>query len=274
MAITVTENIDSREYTDGRSATLAYTIHGTDDEASAMSELQSTAPTSFQGLARQSTTVEPVYVDTGNQDGSVWNGTARFTKIEPPPPPPETGDSNFSFDTAGGTQHITQSLSTISSHALAGQTAPDFKGAIGVTQDNVEGVDITVPIYNFSETHYIDSATVTNPYKGTLFSLTGRVNDADFKGLNAGECLFLGASGSKRGEDDWEITFRFAGLPNATGLMIGDIGPISKKGWEYLWVRYDDEEDTDANALVKRPVAAYIEKVYRDGGFSALGIGT
>ena len=56
--------------------------------------------------------------------------------------------------------------------------------------------------------------------------------------------------------------------------MIGDIGPINKKGWEYLWVRYEDEEDTDANALVKRPVAAYIEKVYRDGNFSALGIGT
>ena len=32
-------------------------------------------------------------------------------------------------------------------------------------------------------------------------------------GLAAGECLFLGASGSKRGEDDWEIAFRFAASP-------------------------------------------------------------
>jgi len=36
-----------------------------------------------------------------------------------------------------------------------GKTAPDFKGAIGVTHDNVEGVDIAVPVYSFSETHYL-----------------------------------------------------------------------------------------------------------------------
>ncbi len=39
-----------------------------------------------------------------------------------------------------------------------GKTAPNFGGAIGVTQDNVEGVDIYVPVYNFSETHHIDPA--------------------------------------------------------------------------------------------------------------------
>jgi len=70
-------------------------------------------------------------------------------------------------------------------------TPPDFQGAIGVTQTEVEGVDITVPVYHFSETH--DKA---------------------------------------------------------------------------------DAENTGAGALVKRPVAAYVEKVYEEGDFSALGIGT
>ena len=36
---------------------------------------------------------------------------------------------------------------------------------------------------------------------------------------------------------------------------------------------YEDAEDTAAKALVKRPVAAYVERVYYDGDFSALGIG-
>ena len=52
--------------------------------------------------------------------------------------------------------------------------------------------------------------------------MTGKVNDASFKGLDAGECLFLGASGSKRGEKDWEIAFRFAGSENCAGLNTGD----------------------------------------------------
>jgi len=110
--------------------------------------------------------------------------------------------------------------------------------------------------------------------KAAYFSLTGKVNDAAFKGLAAGECLFLGASGSKRGEEDWEITFRFAASLNRTGISVGSITGIAKKGWEYLWVRYADVEDAGSNTLVKQPVAAYVEQVYEYGNFAALGIGT
>jgi len=63
-------------------------------------------------------------------------------------------------------------------------------------------VDITVPVYSFSETHYNSLAFVTESYKQTLFGLTGKVNNAAFKGFAAGEVLFLGASGSKRGDED------------------------------------------------------------------------
>jgi hypothetical protein len=137
----------------------------------------------------------------------------------------------------------------------------------------VEGVDITVPVYHFSETHYFDDAVVTGAYKATLFLLTGTVNNAGFKGFSAGEVLFLGASGSKRGKEPWEVSFKFAASPNVTGLSVGDITGIAKKGWEYLWVRYNDQEDTVAKVLVKRPVAAYVEQVYGYGNFAGLGIG-
>ena len=113
---------------------------------------------------------------------------------------------------------------------------------------------------------------MTPGYKTTLFVLTGRVNAGVFKGFAAGEVLFLGASGSQRGQDDWEITFRFAASPNVSGLAVGPITGITKRGWEYLWVRYADAEDQ--HVLVKQPIAAYVEKVYPDGDFSGLGIGT
>jgi len=38
--------------------------------------------------------------------------------------------------------------------------------------------------------------------------------------------------------------------------------------------RYADAEDAGSNTLVKQPVAVYVEKVYEEGDFSALGIGT
>ena len=48
--------------------------------------------------------------------------------------------------------------------------------------------------------------------------------------------------------------------PNQTGLSVGSISGISKKGWEYLWgagggawVRYADTKDTGSGAIIKRP---------------------
>ena len=275
MALTCTENLDSRKYTDGQSAELSYTIRGTADEAAAIAKLNETAPANFNGLVRQPGTVEPVFVDEANPDRCIWTGTVQYSPY-PFEAFPQTGDSSFSFDTSGGSQHITQSLANVHKYAAAGQTAPDFKGAIGVTKDSVEGVDITVPVYTFNETHYLADELVTDAYKGILFNLTGKTNAAAFRGLQVGECLFLGASGAKRktsGGVDWEINFRFAGSPNKTGLTIGPITGIAKKGWEYLWVRYADVEDTASKTLVKQPIAAYVEKVYEEGDYTGLGIG-
>ena len=269
MPITVTEKFESRAGDNG-SIDLIYVVDGTDDDAAARAALAAEAPATHAGLVRDddSLHVEP----TGF---NLWEGKARYVKQEFTPP--ATGDTVFTFDTTGGTQHITQSRQTMQRRPAPGTTAPDFGGAIGVTADGVEGVDITVPVFQFSETHYFTNGQVTPSYKGTLFTLTGKVNSGAFKGFQAGEVLFLGASGSRRGtdpDDDWEITFRFAASPNETGLSVGSITGINKKGWEYLWVRYADDEDANAKVLVKKPIAAYVERVYENGDFSGLGIGT
>jgi hypothetical protein len=276
MAISLTEKHDSRTIQtnpDGEavSAEFIYTLRGVADESTARSLAASSTASDYDGLIRTSIALEPIHVDTAHPGASLWEVTVQYGKKEEP----EEGESTFQFDTGGGTRHVTQSLSTVSSHAPAGKTAPDFQGAIGVTHDSVEGVDITVPVYHFSETHYLPDSQVTLTYRGELFGLTGKVNNASFKGLSAGECLFLGAAGSQRGfGEDWEITFKFAASPNASGLDVGPITGIAKKGWEYLWVRYADVEDAAAKTLVKQPVAAYVEKVYEEGDFSQLGIGT
>ena len=56
--------------------------------------------------------------------------------------------------------------------------------------------------------------------------------------------------------------------------MIGDLTGIAKKGWEYLWVRYEDAVDASAHKWIKKPAFAYVERVYPEGDFGLLGIGT
>lgn len=280
MSIVVEEKFKSRPSVIGQGAQveLLYTIRGTTDDLAAKAALVDASPAEYDGLVRLSAEIDPVGLDGSSGGGapSVWDGTVRYGVVDGSAP--QTGSSSFSFDTGGGSQHITQSLATTGIYSAPGiPAAPNFQGAIGVTENAVEGVDITVPVYNFSETHYLPSSSVTLAYRSTLFYLTGRVNAAGFKGTAAGECLFLGASGSKRsvpGADDWEITYRFAASPNMSGLVVGPITGISKGGWEYLWVRYRDVEDTGAKMLVKQPVAVYVERVYESGNFGSLLIGT
>ena len=102
------------------------------------------------------------------------------------------------------------------------------------------------------------------------------MNIGKFKGYAPGEVLFLGASGTRQGnhpDDDWEITFRFAVSPNQTDLKVGDLTVKEKLGWDYLWVRYADDVSEDRKSLIKKPEAAYVERVYQAADFGGLGVG-
>ena len=276
MSIAFVELVESRRRATGDSprADLIYRLTGTADDAAARTHAENNAPNTHDGLVRQTIDIEPVWVDTTGDGDGEWRVTVRYGRDEPM----NEGDSQYNFDTGGGTQHITHSKETIGSYVADG-TAPDNKNAIGVTQNGsgpptVAGCDIVVPVFNFSETHIIADDDVDAAYKATLADLTGKTNDDTFKGFAAGEVLFLGASGTKRGTDDWEITFKFAAGRNAADLTVGSITGIAKKGWEYLWVLFEEVEDGTAVALVPQPSAVYVEKVYEAGDLSGLGIGT
>lgn len=271
MPVTFHELASSRVHETGSNGTreLKYVAMGSSDDVEVRSEAESQLPGSYDGVGNRRIRVEPVDSNHG-----LWEVTANYRTNESQQEPPQSGDSSYSFDTTGGTQHITQSKQTVSGYGAPGIPAiPDFDEAISVTEDGVEGVDVTIPVFSYTETHFVPAASVTSGYVNTLFNLTGRVNSGSFKGFAAGEMLFLGASGSKRSSEDfWEITYRFACSPNATGLNVGPITGIAKKGWEYLWALYEDVEDGDAKRIVKRPVAAYVERVYDAGNFGGLGI--
>jgi len=273
MAISFYEKYDSRTIMTGsdgaaESAEFLYTLRGVASEGDARALATSSTPATYGALQRRSISLEPAHIDTTNADTCIWDVTVQYG----PKDEPEAGDEpTFSFDTTGGTQHIAQSKQNISKTAASG-AAPDFKGAIGVTSNGVDGVDITVPVYAFTYTYYLAPEAVTQSFRMQVFALTGKVNNSSFRGFAAGEVLFLGATGSVRRGEKWEITFRFAASQNRTNIPVGTITVPSKKGWEYLWVKYAEQEDTAAQTIVQQPIAAYVERVYDEASFAPLEI--
>ena len=264
MPVTVLEKWDSRDTTLAESSAveLRFLVAGTDNDADVAAQVLFDSPEYYNDLPRESIT----FTRIGEKE---WESTVRYAT-----PPATDTDPSFTFETGGATAHITQALSTSGVYVAPGQTAPDFRNAIGVSRDSVDGVDIVVPTYKWTETFRLPAGFVTGSYKAQLFGLTGRTNASGFRGFQAEEVLFEGARGSRRGAGDWEISFAFAASPNVTGLTVGNITGINKKGWEYLWCRYADFEDEAAQMLVKRPVAVIVNRVYPSGNFSLLGIGT
>lgn len=266
------KTVDAKGY--AKEVEISYIVFEAEDEDAALSATRSIAlGRVIEGMLLDYVEV----VERINED--TWKIKAVYTRAEVSDGDEvqDTGEEetvSFAFDTGGGTMHLNHSLKTVSKSP---DDAPDFNGAIEVDNEgNVNGVDVTMPTLNFTETHTLNGIRVTTGYKKTLAALTGTVNSSAFRGFEAGEVLFLGASGSKRSKKisaPWEITYRFAVSPNKKSLKLGKLEVSDKKGWNYLWVRYADKVAENKHNITKEPTAAYIEQVYPEEDFGQLGLG-
>lgn len=248
-----------------------YVVTGSDDHTAVEAYASTAGPIADNGRLRESIDLERIAPETWIAVYKFGHEDSDSSSDEQQPSDP----SEFTFDTTGGTGHIDISRGTTRYDPLQ---APDFKGAIGVKKEGsdftVEGVDIILPTFKYSEKKVFLPAAVTLAYAKTVSELTGTVNDANFKGWNSGEVLFTGANGTRRGGGNWELNFAFEMTENEHNLVIGEFNGISKEGWQYLWVLYRTVEDGTAKSLVKRPQAVYVEDIYQKKDFAQLGIGT
>jgi hypothetical protein len=198
-----------------------------------------------------------------DESAALWTWRAAYNYK-----PPESA-IRWGFDTTGGSIKVTHSKNT----TRYPSNAPNFNGAIQVQNGEPQGADVIIPALKLTATYRWPKNTVTTGYVNTLSSLSGCVNSGGFGGYAAGELLFLGASGEITPNLPTEIVYQFAASANATGLSIsGIVTGIAKKGHELLWVLFEDEEDATAQRLTKRPLAAYVERVYTEASFATLGI--
>lgn len=283
MPATVEELFDGRREVFGKYVDILYLVRGAADEQAAYSAMIGGVPGSVisgtAGIIDPSTGgFLPLFLSTIEYvlrvDDTTWKLYAHYARASWTNPFGGLPDSRFAFDTTGGTKHITKAIANIAMYGPMASTK--LAGiAIGFDGKNVNGVDITEPVYVFQETHYFYDLTVTDAFKANIKALTGHVNNDVFRTFDPGEVLFLGAVGSRQGDDPndlWEITYRFAVRDNQAGITIGTIPGIAQKGWEVLWIKYDDDDDPATSQPVKTPVAVYIEQVYYYAALAGLGI--
>lgn len=289
MALTWIEDGDSRQATivrRGKKATSSYTksykVFGTADDTVLHAEINQQISTGgygwqYPGVADAQLWVEQYSV--AYLGDNAWQVTINYEKAGAEPSTSDPLKRARSFDTTGGTQHITQAQY----ETPYPSGAPFQYNAIAVDSNGVNGVDIVVPHLQWQEQYDVPNAYVTASYVRGLAGLTGTTNNASFRGFDAGEVLFLGCSGSQewddqKGKGPWSLSYRFVASPNAGGsgsvpaITIGSITGINKGGHDYLWVRYEDA--VDSSTLLKKPKHVYVNKVYRESNFSQLGIGT
>lgn len=287
MSIIVKEKFLGRTRSSGRnaSAEIIYIIHATagEDEEQAETALLEEAPSTYRGLIQEGIGFfEELKTGDGKPD-QYWQASIRYTRagdIQARPP----GTSQIRYRTTGGTQHVSNSLSTRHAYPQEGETAVDFGNAVNVGSDStVEGFDKYVPVLEWTETHVFTPEQVTPEKLTTWYRMTGTTNVAPWRIFAAEECLFLGIEGGERDDGNHEITFSFSATPNALingiGPITGTDGPdntkIDKRGWDLLWVWYKEAvDDLTGKHLLPIPQQVNVEKVYESTDFNELGLGT
>ena len=268
---TIDERVDGRSLVGiggvNPTAELKYVIEDADDSAEATQLLDATAPTTLDVFDTGMVLIPRASVDVEEAGGGYWDGVAHYAYSEQ-----TLSGMEYAFETAGGNQHIVHSLAT-REYAPQGKAAPPSHGLIGGTANGVEGVDIAVPMFQWSETYPVTPDQITLQFKLSAYSLTNRVNKYAFRTFPAGCVQFLGASGVIRGLGATSyLTLRFAAQENLENFVIGDIAVPKKEGWEYLTIR--SEQAAEQNAIVQKPQAVYVHQVLGYADLSALGFGS
>lgn len=307
--------------------TIAYMVRDTLDYAVARDLLLATAPSTFNSAPQSNYQIEMT-------EWEFWEASVEYS-IPQTKPEEKDGRLYRSYDTSGGTVHISQSIQTVQAYCLPcvqskpslyvwhsgswttspalggiggtfqsgctedappvptnpapveGDKAygivkvmasppPDYVapvppwtgGAINITKDGIEGADIPSAQSKFTLTLYLE--TVTPTQRLGLEAITQCVNAVAFEGRAIGEVRFESSTINNQGRENYEVRLNFIREPNLTGLTVGGITGISKRGHELLWVYYQEYEDAISHTMLKRPVYAYVEQVFYWSDFAVI----
>lgn len=231
-------------------------------------------------------------IEASYENTAILQKTGNLTRVAQTPDGFDMVPGGISFDTTGATERVYQAWTdspnatayqSVFTQDNAGGLSPDYwdtKGALNVNENSVQGADITVPAFQFSETWSIPSeflfgrtpASPQKPYIKTLYELTGTVNEKPWRIFEKGELLFLGARGDVQpGAAMVPVTFSFSARANRSNFTVGTISVTEKAGWDLLWVEYAAMEDQ--SKILRFPKVVFVDRLYPRVNFDQLQIG-
>jgi hypothetical protein len=285
---------NSREFSsgpDGMEFTFRYLVTGTNDDAEIYNLAAAAAPATYRTVPRGQSKVSNAGHQTWRVEVPYNYKVKEQAAGEIGTPPPGSEDKlpqgapastplgrEYSFSTGGGTVRVYHAVAHISDHMRlqdAGGNTVNHKGAINVTKDGTEGVDIIAPNCEFTVSKRLQ--VLSWGYFKTLLGMTAKTNKRAIGPFKEEEVLLLGADGQYKEGDQapWHLSCRFGFIEtNAKQINIGDIQiqPGAKKGWHYLWVEFVDAWNVALEAVQRVPYAAHIERVYDMDDMEQLGM--
>lgn len=268
----------------GRDVTWSYYVHGTGTALEAYAALAASAyaapVNNFGGFLRDLKITARLGVSDSLSEvwyeGQITYATA--VSAENPgsiaaEPEPTTGTVDppcrfVGFNLGVTTAPMKQSLANVSNYTIPGETAPDYHGAIGVTDQGVEGCDRLIGTKTFTLEKRLPLNAVTDEwYRTVVEPLHLHVNSEVFRGHPIGSVLFTEAHGSAEG-NIMVMQFTFVVEKNVEDQTVDRITGIYKDGHDYIWFRH--VTNSNSSVSITRVVSAHVEQLYPAADYGPL----
>lgn len=258
----------SRVYNDSETnygVTTAWQVIGATDYATAATALAAVLPTTFTMPDSRVAYLASVEA-TELRDDEFFAFAVGYSSQ----PRAAEDEEEFEFSVSAQTERIYQSIAT-TAYNPSGKSTPNFGGAIGVTNGEVEGAEPLSAYSTFSITKHWARATVDQTFQLTLESLVGSVCNATFNGRAAGTLRLLGANGRRQG-DKFPVSYQFGFRPNVSSFTVDAITVTSANGWDIIDPFYEFYADATAKKATRRARCVYVHRIHPLVSWAGLGL--
>ena len=198
------------------------------------------------------------------------------------PPSPSTGNGLDDRDMwVDGTQisvstEVQQQFwSPAGSYAIYGnpEYAEDLMGAIEFDGETVKGTGVPVPKATWSEEFKREEFWFHPARLKKVCEFVGKTNETEYRLFPAGSLLILSIEGSFRKTYEFFYRVTYGYSPNKTNISYGEgtdqFIVSEKKGWQYLWLRYE-KQLLASGVVYPVPRAAYVHDIFDTIEFAGL----
>lgn len=257
---------------DSDSRKIPWLAFGTDDDNEVLSHAEANTPTTYDLMDRGKIDVHELATD-------IWEVMVNYSreKNDPKRETPPGGTVEESFSIATTDEPVQHALTTIGTYPTAIDVAQAVK--FNAISKQIDGLSAPRPQSAFSISFTTPNGYISASYRNAIEGLAGKVNDATFRGRDAGEVLFRGVEGQQNSTGESRLTFHFEVKKNRT-VSVGNPLTIAGitvpngtliEGWEVIYPIYEHDEDATAKRIVPKAVALVHQRLIERADFTVLG---